>query len=101
MGADDRGKQELPVDLLRGARLFADLVLQSIEVGEFQHAAAEISSGSLHLDALGDVASGRITGRQTDEDITIFDSSGIALQDIFLADMILRECERQGELVQV
>jgi ornithine cyclodeaminase len=101
MGADDRGKQELPVELLRRSRLFADLVSQSTAVGEFQHVAAEISSGSVHLDALGDVAIGRIPGRRSDEDITIFDSSGIALQDIFLAEMILRECKNQGKVVQL
>ncbi len=101
MGADDRGKQELPVGLLRRSRLFADLVSQSTAVGEFQHVAAEISSGSVQLDALGDVAIGRKPGRQSDDDITIFDSSGIALQDIFLAEMILRECKRQGRVVQL
>lgn len=101
MGADDRGKQELPVQLLRRSRLFADLVAQSKEVGEFQHVATEIASGTVHLDALGDVASGRKPGRQSDDDITIFDSSGIALQDIFLAKMILRECKEQGKAVQL
>jgi ornithine cyclodeaminase len=101
MGADDRGKQELPVELLRRSRLFADLVSQSTTVGEFQHVATEISSGDVHLDALGDVASGKNPGRQSDEDITIFDSSGIALQDIFLAETILSECKRQGKVVQL
>jgi ornithine cyclodeaminase len=101
MGTDDRGKQELPVELLRRSRLFADLVAQSREVGEFQHVATEILSGSVHLDALGDVAIGRKPGRRSDEDITIFDSSGIALQDIFLARMILSECERQDKIVRL
>ncbi len=101
MGTDDRGKQELPVELLRRSRLFADLVSQSREVGEFQHVATEIALGSVHLDALGDVAMGRKPGRQSDEDITIFDSSGIALQDIFLAEMILKECKKQGNVVEL
>ena len=101
MGADNRGKQELPIELLRRGRLFADLVSQSMEVGEFQHVAAEIEAGSVQLDALGDVASGRKLGRQSDEDITIFDSSGIALQDIILAGMILRECKRQDKVIRL
>jgi ornithine cyclodeaminase len=101
MGADNRGKQELPVELLRRAHLFADLVSQSTEVGEFQHVAAEIASGAVRLDALGDVATGRKPGRQSDADITIFDSSGIALQDIFFAKMILDECRRQGRVVEL
>jgi ornithine cyclodeaminase len=75
MGADDRGKQELPVELLRRSRLFADLVSQSTTMGEFQHVATEIASGGVHLDALGDVATGKNPGRP-------------ALQDIFLAETI-------------
>lgn len=91
MGADDRGKRELPDALVRRARLFADLVDQSTTVGEFQYLAAEIGSRQVDVEALGDVAIGRRPGRRVDADITIFDSSGIALQDIFLAATILRE----------
>ena len=101
MGADNRGKQELPLGLLRRARLFADLVPQSTEIGEFQHVAADIASGAVRLDALGDVAKGAKPGRQSADDITVFDSSGIALQDIFLAKMILDECQRRGDAIQL
>ena len=101
MGADNRGKQELPVELLRRARLFADLVPQSLEIGEFQHVAADIATGTVRLDPLGDVARGKEAGRQSADDITIFDSSGIALQDIFLAKMILDECKRRGDAIQL
>jgi ornithine cyclodeaminase len=101
MGADNRGKQELPVELLRRARLFADLVPQSVEIGEFQYVAADIAAGTVRLDPLGDVARGKKAGRQSADDITIFDSSGIALQDIFLAKMILDECKRRGDAIQL
>jgi ornithine cyclodeaminase len=101
MGADNRGKQELPVELLRRARLFADLVPQSVEIGEFQYVAADIAAATVRLDALGDVARGKKAGRQSADDITIFDSSGIALQDIFLAKNILDECKRRGDAIQL
>ncbi len=101
MGADNRGKQEMPVELLRRGRLFADLVPQSVVIGEFQYVAADIAAGTVRLDPLGDVARGHKAGRQSTDDITIFDSSGIALQDIFLAKMILDECNRRGDAVQL
>ncbi len=101
MGADGRGKQELPVGLLRRARLFADLVSQSSDVGEFQHVAEEVAAGRVRLDALGSVANGTVAGRQSDADITIFDSSGIALQDIFVAKVVLEECLRQGKVIKL
>lgn len=101
MGADDRGKQELPVDLLKRSRLFADLVPQSTTVGEFQHVAKDIETGTIALAPLGAVAAGIDPGRRSESDITIFDSSGIALQDIFLAKNILDECRRAGRILQM
>jgi ornithine cyclodeaminase len=85
MGADTPGKQELPAGLLDRARLFCDLVGQAQEFGEFQHA----DPGCV-LTQLGDVLLGRSPGRQSEEDITVFDSSGIGQQDIALAAAILR-----------
>lgn len=55
MGADARGKQELPPELFRRARLFCDLPSQSVEIGEFQHVRDEIERGEIVLSALGDV----------------------------------------------
>jgi ornithine cyclodeaminase len=101
MGSDDRGKQELPVALLQRARLFADLVVQSTTVGEFQHVATEVAAGQVSLRALGEVASGASVGRLSADEVTIFDSSGIALQDIFLAEMILRDCMQQGKIIEL
>lgn len=84
MGSDSLGKQELPPKLFHRARLFCDLPDQSARIGEFQHAA----SGAA-LTAIGAVLTGAACGRQSDEDITIFDSSGISLQDLFMAKAIL------------
>ncbi len=79
MGSDRTGKQELPVELLGTASLFCDLPSQSRTIGEFQHAAA----GAV-LTALGHVLTGVRPGRVADDEITVFDSSGIALQDLYL-----------------
>ncbi|RSM83984.1 ornithine cyclodeaminase family protein [Kibdelosporangium aridum] len=85
MGSDARGKQELPPDLLAKARLFCDLPAQSVEIGEMQHVADRTQ-----LIALGDVLTGKVEGRCTDDEITVFDSSGIALQDLYVAEALLR-----------
>lgn len=85
MGSDGRGKQELPVDLYPRAKLFCDLPDQSRVVGEFQHAPADAS-----LTAIGHVLTGAAPGRTDPSDITVFDSSGVSLQDLFIANAVLR-----------
>jgi ornithine cyclodeaminase len=85
MGSDATGKQELPPDLFHKARLFCDLPEQSRRIGEFQHADAKVQ-----LTAIGDVLSGKARGRVSADDITIFDSSGISLQDLYIAQAIIK-----------
>lgn len=83
MGSDSQGKQELPPNLFRRARLFCDLPDQSARIGEFQHAAP-----GTPLTAIGTVLTGA-AGRQNEDEITVFDSSGISLQDLYMAKAIL------------
>jgi ornithine cyclodeaminase len=85
MGSDATGKRELPPDLFHKARLFCDLPEQSRRIGEFQHAEAKAQ-----LTAIGDVLSGKARGRVSADDVTIFDSSGIALQDLYIAQAIIK-----------
>ncbi|WP_084144789.1 ornithine cyclodeaminase family protein [Amycolatopsis jejuensis] len=84
MGADGPGKRELPAELLTRARLFCDLTAQSRQFGELQHAPDDVP-----LTQLGDVLTGRAPGRRSPEDITVFDSSGIGLQDLYLGLALL------------
>ncbi len=84
MGADGPGKQELPVALYDRASLFCDLPEQSRAIGEFQHAPSAVPV------ALGAVLAGTAEGRTSQQDVTIFDSSGFALQDLTLAAALLR-----------
>ena len=84
MGSDSIGKQELPPQLFARARLFCDLPDQSTRIGEFQHAPTDAK-----ITAIGAVLTGAATGRQAREDITIFDSSGISLQDLHMAQAVL------------
>ena len=89
IGTDQPGKQELDPELFRGARVVVDSAVQCSEKGELQHAlAAGIVSGP---DAeIGEVLLGGKPGRQSDEQITIFDSTGMAIQDNTTAAALLR-----------
>ena len=84
MGADAPGKRELPAELLSRAQLFCDITSQSRRIGELQHAPADAP-----VTQLGDVLTGRAPGRRTPQDITLFDSSGIGLQDLYLGLALL------------
>ena len=90
MGSDTRGKQELPPDLFSRARLFCDLPAQAVEIGEFQHICDLVADGSLAVTAIGAVLTGAAEGRSSREEISVFDSSGIALQDLAVATALLR-----------
>ncbi len=92
MGADGAGKQELDPALLGRAQLFCDLPAQSVAIGEFQHVASLIASGGVPLTAIGHVLTGHARGRSNDQSITVFDSSGISLQDLHIAQRILQVC---------
>lgn len=84
MGSDAPGKQELPPALLPRARLFCDLPAQSARIGEFQHAPEGAT-----LTAIGAVLAGAAPGRTSPEEITVFDSSGLSIQDLTIGQEIL------------
>ncbi|MGH6911029.1 MAG: ornithine cyclodeaminase family protein, partial [Phenylobacterium sp.] len=85
MGADGPGKQELPVELLRRAALFCDLPEQSVKLGEFQSVAQDVADGRITVTPIGRVLCAEHPGRASVDEITVFDSSGLALQDLALA----------------
>lgn len=96
MGSDAPGKRELPAELLFKASLFCDLPSQSVRIGDFQHICSEIEAGRLQVTPIGDVIGQVAPGRRSDTEITVFDSSGIALQDLYVAEALIRAKERQG-----
>jgi ornithine cyclodeaminase len=96
MGSDAPGKHELPSELLSRASLFCDLPSQSLRIGDFQHARDAVEAGALTVTPIGHVIEGRAPGRCFDDEITVFDSSGISLQDLYMADALIRAKARQG-----
>ncbi len=88
MGADVPGKRELPPELFSRARVFCDLPEQARRMGESQHAPA----GTV-LTPLGELLTHHAAGRIDDNDITVFDSSGIGLQDLYLGLALLKKMD--------
>jgi ornithine cyclodeaminase len=96
MGADMQGKQELDPDCLLTARLVADWPPQSVSVGEFQHVGNTGARSVDEIVALGDILAGRKPGRLRSDEVTVFDSSGVAIQDLEIADNVLNSAARNG-----
>ena len=97
MGADTKGKQELEAALVASAALFVDEAAQAITIGECQHAfnAGLITEQSLR-GSLGAVIAGLCEGRRSAQEITLFDGTGVALQDLVVADLAVRLAAERG-----
>ncbi len=82
IGTDAKGKQEFDPEIFRHAKTVVDSVLQCREKGEIQHALELniLSNDGIHAE-IGEVLLGKKPGRMSDEEITIFDSTGMAIQD--------------------
>ena len=102
VGADNRGKQELESALVASATLVVDVFEQCAEIGELQHALAAglITRDRVHAE-LADVVAGRRPGRTRPDEITIFDSSGTALQDVAAAIVVYEKARAAGRGVEV
>lgn len=89
MGTDTKGKCELDPAIFNNATAYTDEPLQSASIGEAQHA---IQRGILtieNLTPIGAVAAGTARGRSTPDEITIFDGTGVGLQDLAVAKLAL------------
>jgi len=97
VGADSEGKQELDPRLVASATLVVDVLEQCAVIGELQHALAAglMTRAGVHAE-LADVVSGRRPGRTRADEITVFDSSGTALEDVAAAIALYENARRAG-----
>jgi alanine dehydrogenase len=95
MGADGPGKAEAAGSELARAHLFADDWEQATHGGELAHAVEEGVVTRADVTSFGDVLAGTAPGRVSEEEITAFDSTGLAIQDLAIA---LAALEQSGEL---
>jgi alanine dehydrogenase len=82
IGTDQQGKQELDPEIFRNAKVVVDSIAQCIEKGETQHPLNKniMSKDDIHAE-IGEILLGKKPGRENDEEVTIFDSTGMAIQD--------------------
>ena len=85
MGTDTVGKQEVEAALVARATVFTDEVAQSISLGEAQHAIKEGLIGEQDVNEIGAVINGTHPGRTSEGEITLFDGTGVGLQDLAVA----------------
>lgn len=101
MGTDTKGKQEVDAALVAMATVFTDEVAQSVAIGECQHA---INDGSIRQDdiaEIGAVINGDHKGRSTNDEITLFDGTGVGLQDLAVTAAVVDLAVENGVAIEV
>jgi alanine dehydrogenase len=95
MGADGPGKAEIAVEELARVHVFCDDWEQASHNGDLVHGVEAGVLGREDITQLGDVLAGLASGRRDENDVTVFDSTGLAIQDLAVA---LAALERASEL---
>ena len=95
MGADGPAKAEIDVEELARVRVFCDDWEQASHNGDLAHALEAQRIARAAVTQLGDVLTGKAEGRHSDDEITVFDSTGLAIQDLAIA---LAAMERVDDL---
>ena len=97
IGADAKGKQELDSQLLARAKVVVDDIVQASHSGEVNVplSSGVISSEDIYCE-LGEVIAGVRSGRESDEEITVFDSTGLAIQDLSTANLVFEKAVERG-----
>lgn len=95
IGADAEGKQELASDLVLGSKIIVDDIAQACHSGEINVplACGVIKHNDIYS-SIGEVVANIRTGRENDTEITIFDSTGLAIQDIVCAKLVYEKAKR-------
>ncbi|HEY1401282.1 MAG TPA: ornithine cyclodeaminase family protein [Terriglobales bacterium] len=102
VGADNPEKQELDPALMAKSKIVADIVEQCAVMGDLHHAIAAgvVTRADVHAE-LGEIVAGKKPGRESNEEITIFDSTGMALQDVATAAFLYEKAQREGSGVRL
>ncbi len=102
VGADAEGKQELEPALLNGAMVVVDDIRQATAAGEIN---VPVSRGLFSPESvygtLGEIVAGLKPGRQDPQIITIFDSTGVAIQDAAVAKLVYERALARGDYLSV
>ena len=101
MGTDTRGKQEIDPAIFARAAVFTDEIAQAVSLGESQHAIASGLISEADITPIGDVINGNHPGRSSADEITLFDGTGVGLQDLAAATACVHAAIEQGLAIEV
>jgi ornithine cyclodeaminase/alanine dehydrogenase-like protein (mu-crystallin family) len=101
VGTDSPGKHELAPDLMAAALVVPDDLAQAVEMGDTHHAirAGTMIPASIHAE-LRAIVSGRSAGRTSPDQLFVFDSTGMAIEDLAAADLVFAHASRDDNAVR-
>jgi alanine dehydrogenase len=97
VGADSEHKHEIHPAVLKSSKVVVDLIDQASKIGDLHHAieAGLLTSADVYAE-LGEVIAGKKQGRISDDEIIVFDSTGMALQDVAAASIVYKRAKQMG-----
>jgi alanine dehydrogenase len=102
MGADAEGKQEINPEILKQAKLVIDDWAQASHSGEINVPIRNRLFSRNHIYAeLGEIAANKKRGRTSNKEITLFDSTGLAIQDISCAYRVYMELKEKKAIQRI
>jgi len=102
VGADNPHKLELEPALMARCKIVCDIVEQCAVIGDLHHAleAGAVSRSDVHAE-LGEIVAGKKPGRESNDEIIVFDSTGMALQDVAAAAAVYEKALQRGAGVRL
>jgi alanine dehydrogenase len=97
IGADAKGKQELESSLTKKAKIVVDDLAQAVHSGEINVPITQgvLTPMDIHAQ-IGEILAGKKTGRVSETEITIFDSTGLGIQDVATGFAVYRKAQQKG-----
>jgi ornithine cyclodeaminase/alanine dehydrogenase-like protein (mu-crystallin family) len=97
VGTDNEEKNEIDAGLLASCKLVTDISEQCATIGDLHHALVKERVTTSHIHAeLGEIIAGAKKGRQSEDEIILFDSTGMALQDVASAAIVYKRALEEG-----
>jgi len=97
VGADSEEKQEVAPELMASAKVITDITEQCLTIGDLHHAVASgrMRQGDVYAE-FSEIVAGKKRGRESDDEIIVFDSTGMALQDVAAAAIVYERAIAAG-----
>jgi ornithine cyclodeaminase/alanine dehydrogenase-like protein (mu-crystallin family) len=101
VGADNPEKQEIAPALLAASRVVVDVLEQAATMGDLHHAIVAGVMNRGDVTELGQIVAGRAPPRSSADEVIVFDSTGMALQDVAAAAAVYERAQAAGRGITV